>query len=34
MNIYTKTLITILFDTKKHKTTQYKLLDKVNKSKE
>jgi hypothetical protein len=34
MNIDTKTLITMLFDTKKHKTTQGKLLDKVNESKE
>lgn len=34
MNIDTKTLITMLFDTKKHKTTQGKLLDKLNENKE
>jgi len=34
MTIDTKTLITMLFDTKKHKTTQGKLLDKLNENKD
>lgn len=34
MTIDTKTIITMLFDTKKHKTTQGKLLDKLNENKE
>ena len=34
MTIDTKTLITMLFDTKKHKTTQGKLLDNLNENKE